>query len=77
MSKHYTCDKCGYPMETMNDLTIGCRIYDICSTCQNEITKGLDGQGREAQLSQYAPIEKWKHMLEGKNPIDFLKKPEL
>mgnify|MGYP001615681370 CR=1 FL=1 len=72
MSKHYTCDKCGYPMENNNTLTIGYKEFDICTSCQSEIMKGLDGKGNPSSASQYKAIDEFKKRMDeqtGKYPI--------
>jgi hypothetical protein len=41
MSQHFTCDRCGLPMESQQTLIVGYREYDLCKECQTRIYDGL------------------------------------
>ncbi len=45
--KHFTCDKCGMPMEAHNALRIAFKDYDICRACEQKIFDGLQGKGTD------------------------------
>lgn len=51
--KHYTCDKCGMPMEGSNTVTIDNTKYDMCPQCYKQIVQGLEGKGERTTIQQY------------------------
>lgn len=48
MAEHYTCDKCGMPMESQRTTEIDGKEYEMCTTCKTAIMGNLDGKGRNS-----------------------------
>jgi len=59
--KHFTCDKCGMPMETERSTRIDDRRYNLCADCDLLILKNLDGKGEKIYPQEF---EKFKSQLE-------------
>lgn len=48
--KHFTCDKCGMPMQMESRTRIDDKNYHICSVCHKGIVSGLEGKGEGIQV---------------------------
>lgn len=67
--KHFTCDKCGHPMDKQKSYIIEDYEYDLCDICWKEIVKGLEDKGayKPPQKREYDdPLERIRKYGGGK-----------